>query len=238
MTKSPESAPDTLYRGVKLPVEDIDSSIFYKGLVPGSSSRVDDRGNEVVRDGNEYGVYMSSNDALSCNYANPEGGEYMPDSPVFNDGRDYKSRLKTPNVGILHRIRTEGIQVRKPMRYNSTGSQNNGFGGDEWIADSVPASNQEVIKFVFGRDIIHKPRDIFVDDDPEKAMELVKAEIAHRMGRLAILSERIKELPEKSRTNEFTIRKLIADFQEEQQAQEARAENVADEYRPLPPIRR
>jgi hypothetical protein len=206
--------PDTLYRGVVLPAADILSGdILNQNLIPGSKPKLDEQGRTVVRDGNEFGVYMTDNDFLADRvYARPGDttGDAMEGSPTFRGKYISNEQIKIPRVGVTYQIDPNGLEVKRPFITGYLKNvYNNGYEGNEYIAEVVPAEKHKVIKFRIGPDLLHEPKDFKVGENPEQVLEDLRAEISHRIGRLAIACDRIQQLPEASRKSEYTIRKIL-----------------------------
>ena len=212
MENKPIEVPKTLYRGVVLPASEVNSGLLSQALVPGSE-KIDEQGRRVVHDGNEYGVYMTDNPSMvQSAYGSPSDyGDNLPDSPSFKWRGLPGSRVQAPQVGITYQIDTNGLDVRKPFILEHwKGHYNNGFKGDEWIADSVPAANHEITRLKIGRDLLHGPKVIEVGDDPEVAFEELRLELDRRLGRLAVACDLIEALPASSRLNDFLIKDVLA----------------------------
>ncbi|MEI6850648.1 MAG: hypothetical protein WCK26_01625 [Candidatus Saccharibacteria bacterium] len=214
MENKPMETPETLYRGVVLPASEVHSGLLTQDLAPGSG-KIDDQGRKVVHDGNEYGVYMTDNPSMvkSAYGSPPDYGDDLPDSPSFKWRGVPGIKVQAPRVGITYQIDTNGLDVRKPFILDVWQSHyNNGFKGDEWISDSVPATNHEITRLKIGRDILHDPKVIEVSDDPEIAFEELRMEIDRRLGRLAVACDIIESLPASSRLNDFRIKEVLANI--------------------------
>src|SRR6185369_6233412 len=86
------TTPDTLHRGVKLPYDEFSPDALSSDLLPGSDG-VDENGNRVVLDGNEYGVYMSTNPQVARLYSSPQHGDPVPGAPEFSWRHSAGTRL-------------------------------------------------------------------------------------------------------------------------------------------------
>jgi hypothetical protein len=200
-TKMPEQLsdpkPETLYRGITIPAAAVTEEIFTGEIHPGEEPIINEHGEKVVADGNEYGVYMSDNAHMSeVAYATPRRGDSVPDSPKFNWKGASQSTVTTPRVGVLYEIDASDLDVRKPkITHNLEGHYNNGFQGDEWIADSIPAGSHKVTKLTLGPDTLHEAREFPLDGGHTEAIEALREEVAHRAGRLATAAALINEIP-------------------------------------------
>jgi hypothetical protein len=213
--ETPQPLPDTLYRGITLPIDHVHESLLTNDIRPGEEPYTNEQGRKTVADGNEYGVYMTDNAHMSeVAYATPRHGTTMPDSPSFNWKGSSQSRVQMPRVGVMYEINTEGLDARSPFIKDSLrGHYNNGFGGDEYIADSVPAANHRVTKLKIGSDILHEARDIEVGEEQQQAFDEVRREAAYRSGRLAIASQIISEMPGNLRSFPGTVERALANLQ-------------------------
>lgn len=144
--------PRKLYRGVTLNYNKILRYNFDGDLVPPPSNLYDELGRKVVGDGNEYGVYMSDNYSMVYgSYGKDKKfGEIISHISVDNNA------IKLPSVSIIYEIDTDGLQIRTPfIRDGLKGVKNNGYVGNEWIADSVPFENYEYNRILVGSDMLH-----------------------------------------------------------------------------------
>ena len=206
--------PDFLYRGVKIKYELLKSfNLDGVDLKPLHPPVIDDKARKTVGDGNEYGVYMTDHDIVARNaYAavKENDGTAVNRDVVFGY---YKNMVKIPAVGIVYKINTHGLDVHIPwITSHLKGHYNNGMGGEEWITESVPASNYIVDTVEIGPDILHESEMIeFVDSETTKKELLNK--INQRKERLELFEEKIESMPEKERyllsPSEIEILKLI-----------------------------
>ena len=211
MTETLETTPKTLHRGIVLSPDELSTDILDVDLVPGSVPKIDEQGRKTVHDGNEYGVYMSSNDKVAEMYSSPNYGDIMPDSPVFYDQNGHNVGVMSPRVGVQYEIDAEDLETKKP--FVEVTSYNNGFGGDEYITDVVPKENHRIIAVRVGPDTLHKSTATFeVGDNPEKAIEDAKEEATRRIGRVVLLSQALTELTPEQRKNRYIVEKIIAGF--------------------------
>lgn len=212
--------PDTLYRGIIIPVGLLDEDFLERPLIPGVQPRWDEQGRMVVNDGNEYGVYMTDNDHMADKaYATPRHGDPIPNSPVFNSRQGSQSRVEMPRVGLLYEIDSRGLRVRKPFITDYLkGVYNNGFEGDEWIADSVPPSHYRLAKVRLGADLIHPSESFPIDDNGREIVRTVHEKAAARAGKLAVAAQRIEALPSNKRASMFHVDRLLRNIRAEDSA--------------------
>lgn len=188
--------PPVLYRGVKIKYELLKNYKFIgEEMKPPYPPKIDEQGRKTVGDGNEYGVYMTDYDIVARNaYAavDQRDGTPINKSVIFGNRRE---STVIPSVGIVYKIKTDGLDVHVPwITSYLNGHYNNGMGGDEWIAESVPASNYSIDTVELGADTLHKSEMIDAND-----IELMKKElfekIEKRKERLELFEKKIEEMP-------------------------------------------
>ena len=216
---TPEANPPaTLYRGVTIPADRFSKDLVTADLTPGNAPVVGEDGGRVDETGNEHGVYMSDNPHMvDRSYAAPSTGDSIDDSPVFSTRHRSHIKVETPRVGVLHAVDTDGLPVRRPKISDvMQGVHNNGFKGNEWIADRVPAGNHRVSQLKLGSDLLHPEQVIEVGDDVglDEAISRLEAEIAKRAGRLALAREAIKAMPAHDRHDWRSVERVLADIPE------------------------
>ena len=119
---------------------------------------IDQYGRKTVTDGNEYGVYMSDNLSM---VTSAYGDLHHDGIPIHNNLFIYNERIMIPSIAVIYQINTDGLDVRKPFISDQLkGHYNNGFQGDEWIADIIPANNYALYRVRIGADILHDAEDI------------------------------------------------------------------------------
>ncbi len=200
--------PEHLYRGIVVPVSAIDEAFLTRPLVPGAKPRLDEHSRVTVNDGNEYGVYMSDNKRMvKAAYAEPRHGENMEGVP----------HVSVPKVGVLYQIDPTGLDVRKPWVTDYLKSvYNNGFEGHEWIADSVPPENYQVLQLKLGRDLLERETEYPIDGEFNQVLEQLQADYTRRVGGLMLLGAKIAELPEWKQRDDYHIKRLAAAHKEGQ----------------------
>ena len=194
--------PLILYRGVKIRYELLKNYEFIgKEMKPPYPPQFDEQGRKVVGDGNEYeyGVYMTDYDIVARNaYAAVSINDGTPLNNTVMFGYD-RSRTMLPSVGIVYKINTNGLDVHIP-RITSylKGHYNNGMGGDEWIAESVPAENYSIDTVELGEDTLHKSEMLDVTNIELMKIELLR-KIEQRKERLELFEKKIEEIPRHER---------------------------------------
>lgn len=188
--------PPILYRGVKIKYELLKNYEFIgKEIKPPYPPQFDEQGRKVVGDGNEYGVYMTDYDIVARNaYAavSINDGTPLNNTVMFGYNR---SRTMLPSVGIVYKINTNGLDVHIPRIISYLkGHYNNGMGGDEWIAESVPAENYSIDTVELGADTLHKSEMLDVTNIELMKIELLK-KVEQRKERLELFEKKIEEMP-------------------------------------------
>jgi len=161
-----------LYRGVTLSSEQFLNYDFNKDLVPPNPPKIDKFGRKTVGDGNEYGVYMTTNLAMARDaYGKP------------SDSGKQISNLISTNIGIIYEINPAGLDIREPWldpAYKEMGGlthYNNGFEGKEYIADVIPISNVKLKEVVIAADFLHERETIGnitnIEDLKDKVREIL-----------------------------------------------------------------
>ncbi len=192
-----ETKPEFLYRGVIVNEKIInEKQIFGVDLTPPNPPKYDEQGRETVGDGNEYGVYMSDyKEVATSAYAAVSMGDGTPLNKNVRIGVG-SLRIAVPAVGIVYKISTNGLDVHKPWITSSLrGHYNNGFMGDEWVAERIPVSNYVVEKVVVGEDILHSEKEIDITNQDEILLR-INEELEERKIRLEKFEKFIESLPE------------------------------------------
>ncbi len=187
--------PQFLYRGVILNERILKGSpICGIDLTPPRPPQYDEQGRKTVGDGNEYGVYMSDNRSVAVTYASPK----IEDGTPLNKNvciTDRNLRTTIPSVGIVYKISTDGLDARRPWITSSLrGVYNNGYGGDEWIADRIPVRNYVIDQAIVGEDILHPEKRLEFNSD-EEALLKINQELEERKKRLESFETFIESLP-------------------------------------------
>lgn len=206
-----ENKPSVLYRGIKVDYNSLQNFKFSGvDLKVNYAPIIDQYGRKTVTDGNEYGVYMSDNLSMVTSVY---GDLHHDGLPIHNNLSIYNTRIMIPSVAVIYQINTVGLDVRKPfISEQLKGHYNNGFQGDEWIADFVPANNYTLYRVRIGSDILHDAEDIDLSKK-DNISELVKQKLEMRKYRLETFAnamERISPLKRNSFSrDELNILKFI-----------------------------
>jgi hypothetical protein len=154
-----ENKPSVLYRGLKVDYNSLQNFEFSGvDLKVNYAPIIDQYGRKTVTDGNEYGVYMSDNLSM---VTSAYGDLHHDGIPIHNNLSIYNERIMIPSIAVIYQINTDGLDVRKPFISDQLkGHYNNGFQGDEWISDIIPANNYALYRVRIGADILHDAEDI------------------------------------------------------------------------------
>ena len=209
--------PEALYRGITLPAADLDMSHMTGPLTPGSRVEHPD-GTITVADGNPFGVYMSTNiNMVMTAYADPRHDGPMPGFERLQYGVQ-RNGITVPNVGLLYKIDPLGLDIRSPKIIDTLrGVDNNGFEGEEWIADFVPANHVRPIHLKLGTDTFF-PREIIeiAPGEHEVALHALQEKIEARNSKMRRLAEGILELPLEKRKSEHRVGQIIKRIRDEE----------------------
>lgn len=177
-----ENKPSVLYRGIKVDYNNLQNFEFSGvDLKVNYAPIIDQYGRKTVTDGNEYGVYMSDNLHM---VTSAYGDLHHDGLPIYNNLSIYNERIMIPSVAVIYQISTEGLDVRKPfISEQLKGHYNNGFQGDEWITDIVPADNHTLYRVRIGADILHDAENIDLSKTDDIS-EQVKQKLEMRKYRL------------------------------------------------------
>jgi hypothetical protein len=208
--------PDTLWRGVSFVASQVTAELLRTELVPGT---VDQKDPSKIGDGNEFGVYMSSNRTVAetC-YARGSSKHRMP-CPEFSYRLERASSIVLPEIGILFEVKTQGLAIRSPKITPSLmGHYNNGFAGDEFIADSIPVGQFRVQRFILSRwanDSAKFVVDVNLsgsDSDVDTALAQVQMEYYRREGLAQGFTEFLTGLTPRERFNSNTWPDVWQDY--------------------------
>lgn len=193
--------PEYLYRGMCISYEELKDFVF-TGIdmeLP-YEPYIDEQGRKTVSDGNEYGIYMSDNPKMPLNaYANAtnKGNGVYVNPPLFMGNR--MGYVMIPDVGICYKISTKNLNVRNPWISDTLqGVYNNGWSGDEWITDKIPAENYEIMQVMIGQDMLHDTQYIELNDI-EHLQENIMTILEQRKARLEVFAQEMSKIPENKR---------------------------------------
>lgn len=202
--------PKILYRGIELDYNSLTDYNFYDDLKLNFEPVIDEYGRKCVRDGNEYGIYMSDNLAMvKTAYGNVDGHGV----PINSNLLIQNKYIMIPAIGIIYEINTDGLDIRKPwISEVLTNVYNNGFIGNEWIADVIPAQNYKLYSVKIGKDVLHDEEEIDLQNVENLSDELMK-KLEMRKYRLETFANAMKNLPTNKRNllnrEEMNILKAI-----------------------------
>ncbi len=206
-----ENKPSILYRGIKVDYNTLQNFKFSSvDLKVNYAPIIDKYGRKTVTDGNEYGVYMSDNLSM---VTSAYGDLHNDGLPIHNNLSIYNHRIMIPSVAIIYKINTNGLDIRKPFILEQLkGHYNNGFQGDEWIADFVPANNYTLYRVRIGADILHDAEDIDLSKTKDVS-EQVQQKLEMRKYRLETFANAMEKISPSKRNyfgkNELNILKCI-----------------------------
>lgn len=206
-----ENKPSVLYRGIKVDYNSLQNFKFSGvDLKVNYAPIIDQYGRKTVTDGNEYGVYMSDNLHM---VTSAYGDLHHDGLPIYNNLSIYNERIMIPSVAVIYQISTEGLDVRKPfISEQLKGHYNNGFQGDEWITDIVPADNHTLYRVRIGADILHDAENIDLSKTDDIS-EQVKQKLEMRKYRLETFANAMERMPPMKRNaigrDELNILKSI-----------------------------
>jgi len=200
-----DNIPETLYRGITLKVDDFEKADFSTTLKPGSDE-IDEDGNRVVSDGNEYGVYMSTNPRMvkTAYYGKSKEG-IKTESFLRSWSWGNETYIPLPSVGILFEIKTEGLDVREPQfKKTLKGVANNGFEGKEYVVEEIPTSNFKVKELCLSSEVYDKEAIIYkieTEKDFENAKKDILTRYKEKKSQMLRFRDEIANLPKEQRRN-------------------------------------
>ncbi len=200
-----EKIPETLYRGITLKVDDFEQADFSSTLKPGSDE-IDAEGNRIVSDGNEYGVYMSSNPRMVKTAYYGKSKEFIKTEQFLRSWpRGNEIYLPLPSVGIFFEIQTEGLDVREPkFKKALEGIANNGFEGKEYVVDEIPPSNFRITELCLSAEVYDKEAIIYkidTEQDYENAKKDILGRHQEKKSQAMRFRDEIANLPKEQRRN-------------------------------------
>lgn len=177
--------PKTLYRGIILNYDTFKSfDLINQSLIVPYEPIIDGLGRKVTTDGNEYGVYTTTNKDMCYKlYGNPHNVGKVLDYTLQSNG----IVIDVPDIGIIYEIDTDNLDVRKPFKINEDSS-------DDWIAESISTTNYKVKSIKIGEDFLHSAEQIDVDDI-ENSKKIVIEKLDKRIEHLKNLIPYLKSLP-------------------------------------------
>ena len=178
-----ERKPKTLWRAFTVDPRELTIESLHRPLTPGTSMQEDPH---RLGEGNEIGVYMSTNrNMVEAAYAHTSKGLLLS-SPRHNDNGSTVEGVTLPQCGIVVEVDTKDLPIRNPKITPALqGHYNNGFEGDELIANVIPPENYRVVRLVLSR-FANDNQKLTVDipdKNPETiqtAIDKIKIEFAKR----------------------------------------------------------
>ena len=187
-----ENKPKVLYRGLKLDYNALQDYVFTGvDMKVNYTPIIDKYGRKTVKDGNEYGVYMSDNLRM---VSSAYGDLHHDGIPINKTLTINGERIMIPSIGVIYQIDTSNLNIRKPFISTSlNGVYNNGFEGEEWIADIVPADKYSIYRVRIGDDILHKTEDLDLST-AEDVSEFIKQKMEMRKYRLEVFANAMAKM--------------------------------------------
>ncbi len=187
--------PLHLYRGIKLTASNYQEYDFEGDIPLPDKSIINENGLKCVTDGNEFGIYMSSNPDMAIHYAKPELGsvERTKDSLLIGQERN---AIGLPAIGLFMRINTRNIDIKEPYICPTLrGHYNNGFAGKEWIStEPIPARDFVYKEVMIGPDLLHDRKHI-QNVRAENVKSVISDELDKRKKALTKLNDFLKDEP-------------------------------------------
>lgn len=213
-----ELKPEVLWRAFTVDPQTLTSESFKKTLVPGHVNEDDPT---KIGDGNEIGTYMSTNELMvEAAYAHTSLGLSVS-APRFNDRGSMSDKIILPQCGVICKVDTRNLETRKPkITPVLQGVYNNGFEGDEYIADEIPPENYRVVKLVLSRWANDGERVIVElegssNQQVGEAINKIKAEFQNKKSAAEEFARFLEGLDPNLRRNEFAINSRWRKYQDE-----------------------
>lgn len=211
-TRRAPERPNILYRAFTVNPESLSLEMFTKPLIPGSQA-VDNP--TRIGDGNERGVYMSTNSYM-VEKVYASGGKVegtFIETPRFIKNAGQENGISLPVCGVVVEIDTKGLAIREPKMIPALmGHYNNGFDGFEWIADMIPPESYKLHKLVLSThsndgekltiDVNGKN-----DEEVQKAIDRIRAEFARKKEEALKYKAFLEGISPTERMNEFLLKK-------------------------------
>lgn len=209
--------PPVLYRAFTVDPELLTVELLTEDLKPGT---IDKEDSTKIGDGNELGVYMSTNrNMVEIAYAHAPNSSVK--SPQYNNRGSIMEYIPLPSCGVVVEVITENLPIRKPeISEVLQGVYNNGFEGQEWISDSVPSDHARVIKLILSSHSNDTGKFVVTVDgskkeDLQKAIDSIKTEFEKRKEEAIQFRNFLEGLKPDMRLNEFMVKRKWQKFQEE-----------------------
>ena len=177
--------PNYLYRGISVSAEEFENIKIHDDITPIAPPKKNEEGKDIVSDGNEYGIYMTTNHTMAIDvYGNTHnfGSLYTPEC-LFVDRYNNQQHLRYPKIGLVYEIDTQNLAIKKPwISKQLEGHYNNGYGGEEWITTTtdnipnhiIPKENYRITDVVVGYDILNEQQKL---DISKLSNEEIKSQV-------------------------------------------------------------
>lgn len=220
-SKEKEIKPEKLYRGYSIHPDELSLEKFQETLVP---MNVNENDPTKVNDGNELGVYMSTNENMVKHYGqNSAFVENLHiDTPAYDNGNGKINYIKLPSCGVIIEVDTKNLSIKKPeITLCLQGVYNNGMSGDEWIADKIPATSYRVKKFILnigGSDLTRVILDVdgFDEKKLQEAIDYIKNKFEKEKQEAMKYKKFLESLSDNERVrNKFYLESKWKEYQDE-----------------------
>jgi len=210
--------PNVLWRGFSVDPDKLNIEMFNQPLTYGSVSKDDPA---KIGDGNELGVYMSTNRRMveSSNYTH-HSLSLSIEAPKYNDKGSITNKIYLPQCGVVVKVDTIGLEVHQPQITSYLKRvYNNGFQGDEYISDQISPKNYKVVKLFLSLSA-NDPNKLAIDildNDPEslkKGIEKIKNEFELRKQKATKFANFLETIDPTSRLDDFLVQKKWKNYQE------------------------
>lgn len=194
-----------LYRGVCVNVSEISElALGDKEIRLNYEPIINENGEKTVKDGNEYGVYMSDNKNMVEDAYGKVHTFGEPVSTIKYKDKGLPMSVTKPRVSVVYEINSENLPNLRRPRITSVleGHYNNGYGGDEWICDYIPKENYSVARICIGYDSLFESKSFDVKGkSPNDIKVLVETEVGKREKNLREFASILETLPDLKRNN-------------------------------------
>lgn len=217
--KAPER-PQKLYRGFTVNPETLTSEQLKQVLRPGSHA-VDDP--TRIGDGNELGVYMSTNSYMVEKvYASGGRAEgcFVQTERYVDAGGSQSVGVELPACGIVIEVDTASLPIREPKMIPALqGHYNNGFQGYEWIADEIPTDHYRVTRLLLSthsNDSKKLTIDVseMTEEELKNAIVTIQIEFAKAKNEALKFKAFLETLTPQQRMNGYLLKRLWGKQQE------------------------
>lgn len=163
--------PAVLYRGVAVDGKEFADLDLFGDIKTIYGPKKNEEGRDVVSDGNEYGIYMTTNYLMAKKaYAKAEslGSVYDKEICYVDTLSSQQKRVFYPQVGVVYKIDATKLEIKQPwIRSELEGHYNNGYSGEEWITKTTdtPPFNEHII-----------PRSAYTVSDVEIGLDLLNGQ--------------------------------------------------------------